>query len=137
MGRKPPKASSAAGRSASTSPRPRSAGPSRPRSQSTTAWFQRTKDRINHSSSPSWARAWRSEGRLIRFVAADRMGALGVIEQGLKCFQLEALGGAVRLGQAQARTGADRLRGQRRKPAAQGGALAAAEQVLDVPLDQL
>ena len=75
-------------------------------------------------------------GRLIRFVAADRKGALGVIEQGLECFHLEAHGGAVRLGQAQARTVAYRLRRQRRKPAAQGRALAAAEQRLDVPLDQ-
>ncbi len=75
-------------------------------------------------------------GVLIRFVAADRKGALGVIEQGLERFHLEALGGAVRLGQAQARTVAYRLRRQRRKPAAQGRALAAAEQRLDVPLDQ-
>ena len=79
---------------------------------------------------------WPSEGRLIRFVAADRIGALGVIEQRLERFQLEALGGAVRLGQAQARPVADRFRRQRRKPAAQGRALAAAEQRLDVPLDQ-
>ena len=77
-----------------------------------------------------------SGGCLIRFVVADRKGALGVIEQGLKCFHLEAHGGAVRLGQAQARTVAYRLRRQRRKPAAQGRALAAAEQRLDVPLDQ-
>ena len=75
-------------------------------------------------------------GVLIRFVAADRKGALGVIEQGLERFHLEALGGAVGLGQAQARPGAYRLRRQRRKPAAQGRALAAAEQRLDVPLDQ-
>jgi hypothetical protein len=80
---------------------------------------------------------WRSEGRFIWLVAADRKGALGVIEQGLECFHLEALGGAVRLGQAQARTVAYRLRRQRRKPAAQGHALAAAEQLLDVPLHQL
>ena len=78
----------------------------------------------------------RSEGRFIWFVAADRKGVLGVIEQGLECFQLEPLGGAVRLGQAQARTVAYGLRRQRRKPAAQGHALAAAEQRLDVPLDQ-
>jgi hypothetical protein len=73
---------------------------------------------------------------VIRFVAAGRERALGVIEQGLECFHLETLGGAVRLGQAQARTVAHRLRRQRRKPAAQGRALAAAEQRLDVPLHQ-
>jgi Phosphotransferase enzyme family len=39
-------------------------------------------------------------GVRIRFVAVDRKGALGVIEQGLEFFQLEAHGGAVRLGQA-------------------------------------
>ncbi len=79
---------------------------------------------------------WRSEGRFIWFVAADRKGALGVVEQGLECLGLEPLGGGVRLGQAQARAGAYRLRGQRRKPAAQGRALAAAEQLLHVPLHQ-
>jgi hypothetical protein len=41
-------------RSASTSASPRSAGPSRPASQSA-AWFQRTKERINQSSAPIWA----------------------------------------------------------------------------------
>ena len=75
-------------------------------------------------------------GVLIRFVAADRKGALGIIEKGLECFHLEAHGGAVRLGQAQARTVVHRLRRQRREPAAQGHALAAAEQRLDVPLHQ-
>src|SRR6185369_5122804 len=79
---------------------------------------------------------WAAGGRLIRFVAADRKGALGVIEQGLERLQLKALGGAVRLGQAKAGTVAYRLRRQRRKPAAQGRALAATEQILDVPLDQ-
>jgi hypothetical protein len=75
-------------------------------------------------------------GRLIRFGAAHGKGALDVVEQGLERLQLKALGGAVRLGQAKARTVAYRLRRQRRKPAAQGRALAAAEQILDVPLDQ-
>ena len=37
--------------------RPRSAGPSRPSSQRTPAWFQRTKERIDRSSSPRWFRA--------------------------------------------------------------------------------
>ena len=75
-------------------------------------------------------------GIFIRFIAADCEGAFGVIEQGLERFHLEALGGAVGLGQAQARTGAYRLGRQRREPAAQGRALAAAEQRLDVPFDQ-
>ena len=33
--------------------------PERPPCQSAAAWFQRTKERINQSSSPSWARACR------------------------------------------------------------------------------
>ena len=167
MGRKPPKAWPAARRSASTSARPRSAGPSRPCSQSTTARFQRTKERAASHPRPvrpgpagrsrrrgrrtaqprERARQerdprgnigqhaialWPSEGRLIRLVAADRIGALGVIEQRLGA-QLEALGGAVRLDHQ--RPVADPVR-QRRKPGRQGRALAAAEQRLDVPLDQ-
>jgi hypothetical protein len=81
--------------------------------------------------------ARRPPGRVvIWFVAADRKGALGVIEQGLERFHLEALGGTVCLGQPQARPVAYRLRWQRRKPAAQGHALAAAQQRLDVSLHQ-
>jgi hypothetical protein len=75
-------------------------------------------------------------GVLVRFVTAGGKGAFGVIEQGLERFHLEAPGSAVRLGQAQAGTVAYRLRRQRRKPAVQGRALAAAEQRLGVPLDQ-
>jgi hypothetical protein len=75
-------------------------------------------------------------GVLIWFVAADREGALGVIEQGLERFPLETLGGAVRLRQPQPRAVAYRLGRQRRKPAVQGRALAAAEQRLDVPFHQ-
>ena len=73
---------------------------------------------------------------MVRFVATDRIGACGLIEPGLERFHLEAHGGAVRLGEAQARTVAQRLRRQRGEPAAQGHALAASEQRLDVPLDQ-
>ena len=50
-----------------------------------------------------------SEGRLIRFAAADHIGTLGVIEQGFECFGLEALGGCVRLGQTEPRPVAHRL----------------------------
>ena len=71
------------------------------------------------------------------FVAAERKGVLAVVKQGLERLQLEAHSGGIGLGQAQPRTVADRLRRQRRKPAVQGRALAAAEQRLDVPFHQL
>jgi len=164
--------SAAARRSASTLARPRSAGPSRPPSQSTTAWFQRTKERISQSSSPSWAsacRLWlaaRSASPRSRASEARR----NAIPAGTLASTLSPCGGprdgsygsspltakvrsasprsastasawnpmAAPYAWARHRRGRSRTdpRGQRRKPAAQGRALAAAQQRLDVPLDQ-
>lgn len=77
-----------------------------------------------------------TDRRLVRLVTAGSQSALGGSQQRLDCLHLAAYYGGDRLGKAQPRPGADRLRRKRGQPTAECGAFAASQQRLHILFHQ-